>query len=66
MNPKHPDITVELAGHDGNAFTVLGRCCKAARDAGLSEDEIVTFVAEATVGDYDHLLQIAMRWFDVR
>jgi ABC-type sugar transport system substrate-binding protein len=64
MNPKHPDITVELAGHDGNAFSVLGRCRKAAREAGLSEEEIATFMAEATADDYDHLLQTAMRWFD--
>ena len=66
MTPKYPNITVRLIGHDGNAFTVIGRCCKAARKAGLSEDEIATFMAEATAGDYDHLLQTAMRWFDIR
>ena len=66
MTPKYPEITVELIGHDGNAFTVLGRCRKAAREAGLSEDEIATFMTEATAGDYDHLLQTAMRWFDIR
>ena len=66
MTPKHPDITVELTGHDGNAFAVLGRCRQAARDAGLSEDNTATFMAEAMAGDYDHLLQTAMRWFEVR
>jgi hypothetical protein len=66
MNPKHPDITVELAGHDGNAFSVLGRCHKAAQEAGLPENEIAAFMAEAVAGDYDHLLQTTMRWFDVR
>ena len=66
MIPKHPDITVTLTGHDGNAFAVLGRCREAARDAGLSEDEIANFMAEAMAGDYDHLLQPAMRWFEVR
>ncbi len=64
MTPKHPDITVELTGHDGNAFAVLGRCRRAAREAGLSEDEIAAFMAEAAAGDYDHLLQTAMHWFD--
>ena len=34
MTPKYPEITVELIGHDGNAFTVLGRCRKTAREAG--------------------------------
>jgi len=66
MKPKHPDITVELAGHDGNTFSVLGRCRKAAQEVGLPEDEIAAFLAEAVAGDYDHLLQTTMRWFDVR
>lgn len=65
MTPKHPEITVTLTGHDGNAFAILGRCRAAARNAGLSDDEIATFMAEAMAGDYDHLLQTAMRWFAV-
>ena len=66
MTPRYPDITVTLTGHDGNAFAVLGRCREAARDAGLSEGEIAAFMAEAIAGDYDHLLQTAMRWFEIR
>lgn len=65
MTPKHPEIIVTLTGHDGNAFTVLGRCCQAARESGLSESEIAAFTAEATAGDYDHLLQTAMQWFEI-
>jgi hypothetical protein len=65
MTPKYPDITVTLTGHDGNAFAVLGRCRQAALDAGLSEDEIAAFMTEAMAGDYDHLLQTAMRWFEI-
>ena len=66
MTPKYPDITVTLTGHDGNAFAVLGRCREAARDAGLSDEEITAFMDEAMAGDYDHLLQTAMRWFYIR
>lgn len=66
MTPKHPDIIVTLTGQDGNAFAVLGRCREAARDAGLSDDEIAAFMDEAMAGDYDHLLQTAMRWFEIR
>ena len=66
MSPRYPDITVTLTGHDGNAFAVLGRCREAARDAGLPEDEVANFMAEAMAGDYDHLLQTAMRWFEIR
>ena len=66
MTPKYPDITVTLTGEDGNVFAVLGRCREAARDAGLSDDEVANFMAEAMAGDYDHLLQTAMRWFEIR
>jgi hypothetical protein len=66
MVPIYPDIAVTLTGHDGNAFNMLARCREAARKAGLPAEEITQFVEEATAGDYDHLLQTAMRWFDVR
>jgi hypothetical protein len=62
---KHPEITVQLTGHDGNSFAILGRCQQAARRAGLPKDEIDQFFAEATSGDYDALLACCMRWFDV-
>ena len=66
MTPKHPEIIVTLTSHDGNAFTVLGRCRQAAREAGLADGEIGAFMAEAMAGDYDHLLQTAMRWFEIK
>ena len=66
MTPKYPDITVTITGQDGNAFAVLGRCREAARDAGLSDEEIAAFMDEAMAGDYDHLLQTAMSWFEIR
>ena len=66
MTPKYPDITVTLAGQDGNAFAILGRCRAAARDAGLSDEEIAAFMDEAMAGDYDDLLQTAVRWFEIR
>jgi hypothetical protein len=64
LEPKHPDITVKLVGEDGNAFAILGRCQQAARRAGLPKTEIDAFIAEATAGDYDNLLQTCMRWFE--
>lgn len=66
MTPKHPEITVMLTGHDGNAFAVLGRCREAAKEAGLTDAEISAFVDEAIAGDYDHLLRTAIRWFEIR
>lgn len=62
--PKY-DVAVELSGHDGNAFAILGRTQKALRRAGVSQEEIERYEEEATSGDYDHLLQTTMRWVKV-
>jgi hypothetical protein len=66
MEVKHPQIRVQLVGNDGNAFAILGRCQQAARRAGLDKAEIDLFIAEATAGDYDNLLQTCIRWFEVQ
>ena len=63
--PKYPDITVELVGQNGNAFNILGICLRAMRWAGLSKEEQDAFQAEATSGNYDHLLATCMEWFNV-
>ena len=63
---KHPEVEVDLSDEDGNAFAILGRVRKAMRRAGLSEAEIETFTGEANSGDYDHLLQVVMRWVTTR
>ena len=60
--PRYPDIQVQLTGQDGNAFAILGLTTRALRRAGLPQEEIDDYVAEATSGDYDHLLQTTMRW----
>jgi len=58
------DIPLKMVGEDGNAFSILGRAKRAMRMAGQAElfDE---YHAEATSGDYDHLLITTMNWFDV-
>ena len=65
MNTKYPKNKVKLTGEDGNAFSILGRVTKALRKASVSTEERDKFQAEATSGDYDHLLATAMRWVDV-
>lgn len=62
---KYPNITVELIGNDGNAFAVLGAVSKALRENKVSKEEIDAFVASATSGDYNDLLQTCMEWVDV-
>ena len=58
--PRFPDITVQLSGTDGNAYSIIGRVRRA-----LPADVRAEFVDEATAGDYDHVLQTCMAWVDV-
>ncbi len=62
--PKVDRPVLVLVGEDGNAFNILGRARRALRDAGRGY-EWAAFEAEATSGDYDHLLATVMRWFEV-
>ena len=61
----YPEVQVQLSGNDGNAFAILGNWQKAARRAGLTKDQIDEFMNEAMSGDYDHLLQTCMKYFEV-
>jgi len=60
-----PKPRVRLVGEDGNAFAILGACHRAAKKSGWTEDEWKAVHDEMTAGDYNHLLQTAMKHFDV-
>ena len=62
---KYPYIEVELSGQDGNALFIMGSVAKAMRRAGINEDEIDTYRAEAMGGDYDNLLRVTMTFVNV-
>ena len=62
---KYPNIKVKLVGRDGNAFAILGAVSAALRKGGISQVERDAFFAEATKGDYNHLLATAMEWVEV-
>lgn len=66
MTIRHPNITVQLTGTDGNAFAVIGKVRAALRKANVPAAEIEEFTTEATSGDYDNVLVTAMRWVHVR
>lgn len=65
IQPKYPEIEVQLSGEDGNVFAIMGRVRKAMRRAGVSDAEIAEFTTELTSGDYDHALQTCMAWVEV-
>lgn len=56
---------VQLVGKDGNAFAVLGACSAAAKKAGWDKAKCDEFMNAAMSGNYDHLLQTALQYFDV-
>jgi Domain of unknown function (DUF4314) len=62
--PRYPEVQVQLSGQDGNAFAILGRTTAALRHAGVPQEEIDAYFAEATSGDYGHLLHTTMAWVD--
>lgn len=53
---------LELVGQDGNAFAILAKASKVAKENGMNWEKIQK---EATSGDYDHLLQTMMEYFEV-
>jgi len=63
--PELPRPTVQLVGHDGNAFAILGACNRAATKAGWTPEQWLAFREEATSRDYDQLLATVMKYFDV-
>lgn len=65
MEPKYPDIEVELSGQDGDAFMIIGRVQRALRNAGVDKEEITRYVDEATSGDYDNVIQTTARWVEI-
>jgi hypothetical protein len=65
LEPKYPEVSVQLTGEDGNAFFIIARVRRALKNAGVSTDEIDQFVDEAMSGDYSNVLRTAMKWVDV-
>ena len=62
---KYPNVEVRLSGRDGNAMAIIGAVRRALRSAGAPEEELAAFFTEATSGDYDNVIQTAMRWVEV-
>jgi len=57
---------VKLSGQDGNAFMVIGLCMKAAKKAGWNKTMQDNVRNEMMSGDYNNLLQVALKYFEVR
>ena len=60
MNEEKPKL--KIVGGDGNAFMILGKAQRVAKANGMDWD---TIREEAMNGNYDHLLQTMMKYFEV-
>ena len=53
---------LKLIGRDGNAFVILAEARKVAKKYGMNWEIIQE---EAKASDYNHLLSVMMKYFDV-
>ena len=58
-------VTVKLTGTDGNAFALLSKARRAAKNAGWTNEQWEEFQRQATSGDYNQMLATMMEWFQV-
>jgi hypothetical protein len=62
LNQKFPHIKVRLFAQD-NPLAILCRTTKAMRDAGVRQDEIDTYIKQATTGgNLKNLLAVTAQW----
>lgn len=58
---NYGELDIELVGLDGNAFSIMGALSGQARRQGWSAEAREALLGEMQAGNYDHLLQTAMR-----
>jgi len=63
--PKYSHVVVRMFGQSRKAPIIIVRVSKALRRGGVSESIVEAFQAEATAGDYDHLLQTVANWVTI-
>jgi hypothetical protein len=65
MKAPHSIPTVKLIDQDGNAFSIMGNIKRALKRAGADKEYIDEYLREATSGDYNHLLNVSMKYVNV-
>jgi hypothetical protein len=54
--------SAKVVGEDGNAMVIMGIVSKSLHRAGASSKYVEAYYDESTSGDYDHLLQVALKF----
>ena len=65
VEPRHPEVEVDLAEADDNPFAVMALMRIAMRAAKVPAAEISEFFDEAFSQDIDQLLETCQRWVHV-
>ena len=60
QKPKNKKIEIDLSGPEGNAYFLLAKAQKFARELGKDEDSILK---EMRSGDYENLIKVFDREF---
>jgi len=63
MEKQKPEV--KLIGEDGNAFYILAKVSKALKRSGYTKEEVDEYYAQATAGNYSHLLAVTSEWVDI-
>lgn len=63
--PLYPDIRVQLTGTDSHPFSIIFEVTQGLKKARVPLSECAKFREEALSGDYNHVIQTAMRWVTV-
>lgn len=58
-------LKVKLIGTDGNAIAIIGKVSREMKKAGFDKETIHKYTKEAMSGNYNHLLQVTMKWVDI-
>lgn len=53
-----------LVGVDGNAYAIMGYTARAMQREGFSKEEIDKMYDEAESSDYNHLIQVCLKYVD--
>lgn len=64
MQPESKPF-VQLSKQDKNAGIIIGGCRKVAKRAGWSDAKWQKVQAEMMDGDYNHLLEVVCKYFEV-
>ena len=65
MNPKYPNIIVDLIGKNAHGLFIILSVSSALKKNGVPQSEINDFSMDASSSDFNHLLRVCMAWVNI-